>query len=210
MTFIVLQNLWQSATLVIAKRQSVRKLQVLFNGRAFSVNKKTKLLQLWKIRYKMILSDRDRLMELTNILRKIELFNGLSKDELRRLASKCIERRLERGEVITTQGVRGDELFIVTEGLVEVLITEGKKDSHKIIVNLGEGQLVGEMSLVDKGPRSATVRAITDSTVVQVIHRDQFEALCEENTHIGFVVMRNIATDLSFKIRHRNLSEGSW
>jgi len=149
-------------------------------------------------------------MELTNILRKIELFNGLSEDELRRLASICNERRLERGEVITTQGVRGDELFIVTEGLVEVLITEGKKDSHKIIVNLGEGQLVGEMSLVDKGPRSATVRAITDSTVVQVIRRDQFEALCEENTHTGFIVMRNIATDLSFKIRHRNLSEGSW
>lgn len=147
-------------------------------------------------------------MELTNILRKIELFNGLSEEELHHVASICGERCLERGEEITTQGVRGNELFIVTEGLVEVLISESKMDSHKIIVNLGEGQLIGEMSLVDKGPRSATVRAIVDPTVVQVIHREQFEALCEQNTHIGFIVMRNIATDLSFKLRHRNLSEG--
>lgn len=147
-------------------------------------------------------------MELTNILRKAELFNGLSEDELQHVASLCGERRLERGEILTTQGVRGDELFIVTEGLVEVLITESQKDSHKIIVNLGKGQLIGEMSLVDKGPRSATVRAITEPTLVQVIQRDQFETLCEQNTHIGYIVMRNIATDLSFKLRHRNLSEG--
>src|SRR4030067_1092471 len=148
-------------------------------------------------------------MELTNILHKIDLFNGLSEDELHHVASICGERRLARGEIITTQGLQGDELFIVTEGLVEVLITGSKKDSHKIIVNLGEGQLIGEISLVDKGPRSPTVRAIIDPTVVQVIRRDQFEALCEQNTHIGFIVMRNIATDLSFKLRHRNLSEGN-
>jgi CRP-like cAMP-binding protein len=64
------------------------------------------------------------------------------------------------------------------------------------------------MSLVDQGPRSASVRAIQEPTVVQVIRHDDFLDLCQRNTHIGYVVMFNMAADLSFKLRHRNLSEG--
>ena len=67
--------------------------------------------------------------------------------------------------------------------------------------------LIGEMSMVDQGPRSASVRAIHDPTVVQVIRHEDFQALCQRNTHIGYVVMYNMAADLSFKLRHRNLSE---
>ena len=68
-------------------------------------------------------------------------------------------------------------------------------------------QLIGEMSLVDRGPRSATVRAIQDPTIVQVIQHEEFQALCQKNNRIGYLVMLNIAADLSFKLRHRNLSE---
>jgi CRP-like cAMP-binding protein len=62
------------------------------------------------------------------------------------------------------------------------------------------------MALVDRGPRSATVRAISEKTVVQVIHREAFEKLCDENYHLGYIVMRNIAADLSFKLRHQHLT----
>jgi CRP-like cAMP-binding protein len=62
------------------------------------------------------------------------------------------------------------------------------------------------MALVDRGPRSATVRAISKETIVQVISRDDFEELCEKNHHLGYVVMRNIAADLSFKLRHQHLT----
>jgi CRP-like cAMP-binding protein len=100
----------------------------------------------------------------------------------------------------------GNELFIITEGFVEVVI-ESKKPSPEVVVNLGTGQLIGEMSLVDQGLRSATVRAIHDPTIAQVIQHHDFHQLCQKNNRIGYIVMKNMAADLSFKLRHRHLSE---
>jgi CRP-like cAMP-binding protein len=74
------------------------------------------------------------------------------------------------------------------------------------MVNLGRGQIFGEMALVDHGPRSATVRAVTNGTILQAIRRQEFNRLCEANHHLGFIVMRNMASDLSFKVRHRHMA----
>jgi len=145
-------------------------------------------------------------MDLTEILSNVEIFEGLEPAELSLVAKICRERRLHPGEAITEQGDRGDELYIVTDGFVEVSLGEGAAAS-RVIVNLGRGQIIGEMALVDQGPRSATVRAIVEPTEVQVIQRQDFERLCQGNHKIGYIVMRNIAADLSFKLRHRNLSE---
>jgi CRP-like cAMP-binding protein len=141
------------------------------------------------------------------VLSSVELFEGVTEVELKAVAEICHERVFKAGDIITQQGLPGDELFVIHEGFVEVLRSEDPSDpSPKAVVNLGRGQIVGEMALVDRGPRSATVRAVSDETVVQVIHRDDFDRLCEENLHMGFTVMRNIAADLSFKVRHRHLS----
>lgn len=142
-------------------------------------------------------------MNLKEILKSVELFDGLTDAELEQVEAVCKERRFQSGEVIAKQGEAGDEFFIVTEGFVEVLLEEPRR----VVVNLGPGQLIGEMAVVDQGPRSATVKAVNAPTVVQAVGRADFEALCENSTHIGYVVIRNIAADLSFKLRHRNLSE---
>ena len=144
-------------------------------------------------------------MEIKRLLRGVELFNGLTDDELEQVAAICTRRQLKNGEVLAKQGEVGREMFIVSEGLVEVSVSEG--DMRRVVVNLGTGQLIGEMALVDHGPRSATVRSVHDPTFVQVISHDEFEALCQRNTKIGYYVMLNLAADLSFKLRHRNLSE---
>ena len=95
----------------------------------------------------------------------------------------------------------------MTDGSVEILLEKGK-DKPQVVVNLGVGQILGEMSLVDRGPRSATIRAIQDPTIVQVIRHQDFHNLCDQNHRIGYIVMCNMAADLSFKLRHRHLSEG--
>jgi CRP-like cAMP-binding protein len=84
------------------------------------------------------------------------------------------------------------------------------KPSNKIkdLVTLGEGQITGEISLVDQGPRSATVAAGTEPTTVQIIDRKDLETICLETPSIGYIIMRNIAIDLAFKLRHRNINEG--
>jgi CRP-like cAMP-binding protein len=144
-------------------------------------------------------------MNIEQLLSGIELFEGLDADELSELAGLFKERRLSKGDVLAQQGTPGDEMYLVTEGFVEVLVENGQERPVEVIVNLGVGQIIGEMSLVDQGLRSATVRAISSPTVVMAIHRQDFERLCQKNTRLGYVVMRNIAADLSFKLRHRHL-----
>lgn len=143
-------------------------------------------------------------MDITELLRCVELFDGLSDDDLEEVGAICTQRIFKDGEFLAKQGEFGSELFIISEGLVEVTV-EGYS-APRVVVNLGSGQLIGEMSLVDRGPRSATVCAIHNPTVVQVIRHDAFQDLCQRNTRIGYYVMLNLAADLSFKLRHRHLS----
>ncbi len=145
--------------------------------------------------------------DLETVLKQAELFEGLSPEEFQALSNLCREKRFRANETITRQGAEGDSLFVVCEGFVEVSLSAIEPDTGpRAVVHLGRGQIFGEMALVDQGPRSATVRSITDDTVVQVIDHEAFTALCEKFHHLGYVVMRNMAADLSFKLRHRNLT----
>jgi len=146
-------------------------------------------------------------MGLVQILQNVDLFEGLSAGELEKVAYICAEKRFSKGQTIAKEGEQGNEFYIITEGFVDVLLGEKPRSTARVVVSLGSGQVIGEMSLLDQGPRSATLRAINDPTVVQVIQREAFEELCQQDTRIGYIVMRNLAADLSFKLRHRNLDQ---
>ena len=143
-------------------------------------------------------------MDTVELLKGVDMFEGLTEQELRRVGAICREAKYAKGQIVTSQGEEGDEMFIVRDGLVEVTVGEAG-EGPRTVVNLGTGQVVGEMALVDRGPRSATVRCVTDATL-NVIERDAFEDLCQSSAQIGMVVYRNLAADLSFKLRHRHLS----
>jgi CRP/FNR family cyclic AMP-dependent transcriptional regulator len=145
-------------------------------------------------------------VDLKELLRGVELFDGLNDSDLDDICTICKSRSYKKDDIITLQGETGDELFIVREGVVEV-VRQTEASPPRVVLNLGIGQLIGEMSLVDQGKRSATVRAVQEPTIVDIIRRDDFHKLCERSTRIGYIVMRNIAADLSFKLRHRHLSE---
>jgi CRP-like cAMP-binding protein len=145
-------------------------------------------------------------MDLAKVLSQVELFDGLAPPELQEIARICRERSYHAGDVVTQQGAAGDELFVIWEGLVEVVHSGSPQDPEpRTMVNLGQGQVIGEMALVDFGPRSATVRVVSDKAKLQAIRREDFLKVCEEHHRVGYVVMRNIAADLSFKLRHQNL-----
>ena len=143
-------------------------------------------------------------MDTVELLKGVDMFEGLTEQELRRVAAICREAKYAKGQIVTSQGEEGDEMFIVRDGLVEVTVGEAG-EGPRTVVNLGTGQVVGEMALVDRGPRSATVRCVTDA-MLNVIERDAFEKMCQSSAQIGMVVYRNLAADLSFKLRHRHLS----
>ncbi len=150
-------------------------------------------------------SEMEAIVELVKLLRSVEMFAGLNDSQLALLANIFKERVLKENEVLFRQGDEGDSMCLIREGFVEVVVESESAPGGRTIVNLGPGQSVGEMALIDRGPRSATVRATADGTVVAVVLRDDFEKLCEENTEIGYRTMHNIAADLSFRLRHRDL-----
>ncbi len=152
-------------------------------------------------------------MQVTQLLKRVRLFNGLSESQIERVAQLCREQTFNSGDVILKEQTQSDDMYVIHNGLVEIVVTidestsRGPKFSGETtIVKLGKGQVFGEMSLVDQGLRSATVRCAVDGTTLYAIGRGDFMSLCEDDTRIGFVVMKNIAADLSFKLRIRNLA----
>jgi CRP-like cAMP-binding protein len=95
-------------------------------------------------------------------------------------------------------------MYIVNTGQVEIRVHDQDRHGHAALF-LGRGQVFGEMALVDSGARSATTVAVEDGTTVYAINSDAFNSLCQQDSGIGFVLMRNIAQDMSFKLRHRQL-----
>lgn len=138
-----------------------------------------------------------------HILRAIHLFRGLEADQISQVQQIITTENYTTGDVIFEQGSPGDKMYIIGAGLVVVQVA-GLKGNTQLY--LGIGQIVGEMALVDQGTRSATVIAANPQTTVYGIRGEDFEYLCAHDTHIGYVMMRNLAQDLSFKLRHQNFS----
>ncbi len=138
------------------------------------------------------------------LLRKVHLFNGLSAEELELLANISQEQQFAAGDLVIEQNTTGKEVYIIGVGAIDVFVSG--LDNERPIVILGDGQVFGEMALIDQGYRSASGRAGKNGCTVYQIQKDDFNALCEKHTHIGYVVMRNMAIDLAFKLRHRNLA----
>jgi CRP/FNR family transcriptional regulator, cyclic AMP receptor protein len=142
-------------------------------------------------------------MNIVNVLQQVELFRGLSSEQLNEVGNIAQEELFPLGAVICRQGDRADKLYIISTGQVEISVSA--QNGHvEPVVYLGAGQVVGEMTLVDAGRRSASVISAEDNTHVYSIPNEAFTQLCEMDTKIGYVIMRNIAQDMSFKLRHHD------
>lgn len=137
-------------------------------------------------------------MELMDLLRYVELFQGVPPRQMKKLAACFETQSLKQGEVLFRQGENADRLYIIQSGFVEVMI------SGRVVGILGQGQSIGEIAWLDRSPRSGTVRAVVD-TVIPSISFDTFTALYRKSDRFGHCIMRNIAADLSFRLRQRTV-----
>jgi CRP-like cAMP-binding protein len=136
-------------------------------------------------------------------LRTADLFAGLEPPEIEALVATGKAKTYHRGETILEKGEHSSDLHIVVRGQVEVNSEWGQSPS---LVVLGAGQGFGEMSLLDAGPRSATITCASEQAEVITFSRDALLAFCEENCTVGYKMMYNLARDLAFKLRVRNLT----
>lgn len=142
-------------------------------------------------------------MDLINILKLVELFRGLDESQLKQIAAISHQEVYQEKDTVFKQGSVGDALYVIGRGQVEVVVRGSTGESFAAIY-LGEGQIFGEMALIDQGTRSASIQVVEDNTTLYRIGTDNFIDLCQSNTDIGYIMMRNLAQDLSFKLRHRD------
>ncbi len=107
----------------------------------------------------------------TEVLREAPLFSGLDDDAAEALSASMVENHVMRGDVLFREGDEGDRLYVVTEGKVKLGRTSADGRENLLAI-LGPGQMFGELSLFDPGPRSATVTAITDCTMQSLDHEE--------------------------------------
>lgn len=139
------------------------------------------------------------------LIKMVHLFAGLSEAELVQLAGICGEETHPADSLIVEQNTTGHKMYIIAQGSVEVFIRGLEEES--VLVYLGQGQVFGEMALLDKGYRSASVRSTLEGCKLYLLDYQKFNELVRANQNIGFIVMRNLASDLAFKLRHRNLAQ---
>lgn len=96
----------------------------------------------------------------------VDLFTGLDKKELRHIANSCQERKFPAGSVLMKQGDTGAGLFVITKGHVKITQVVGPDRAEEDLGTAGPGEVLGEMALLDDLPRSATVTAVDDVTVL--------------------------------------------
>lgn len=144
-------------------------------------------------------------MELAQILRGVSLFQGLTTKQLEQLANISQREVYEADALIFSQGAPGDKMYVVADGQVEIRFDDSAGGDYAALY-LGSGQIFGEMALLDQGSRSASVVAVQSGTEVYAIPSRDFLTLCSADTAIGYIMMRNMALDLSFKLRHKNLN----
>ncbi|HAV77442.1 MAG TPA: histidine kinase [Anaerolineae bacterium] len=127
-------------------------------------------------------------------LRKSPLFQGLSDDELKQLMDNAKPVSLHAGEALMKQGEQGDSAFVVVNGEFEITKQSGQSKIKIDVRNTGD--VLGEMALLSRTPRSATVTAVTDAETL-CISKDVFENLLSTSSTAALAVLNWVMARLS-------------
>ena len=126
------------------------------------------------------------------ILSRLPLFSSFDRRELERLAPLFVEESYRRGEVICREGESGDTLYVIASGELEVWQGEEPK---QLIARLGAGELVGEMTLLTGGPRTATVGVVRAARLL-ALNRSEFDRYFRTNAkvleHLSQILCRRL------------------
>ncbi len=141
-------------------------------------------------------------MDKLEVLSSSPLFEMLSNQELEYIADLTRPKRFSAGQTIFEEGELGDSLYLIAQGEVEV-VRRDAAGQPKVIATLGPNQFFGEMSLIDKEYRSATVKAKADAELMHLTAENLTAFRKQFRDGFTFVVI-NIARVISSRLREAN------
>ncbi|ALX05759.1 Crp/Fnr family transcriptional regulator [Aeromicrobium erythreum] len=126
-----------------------------------------------------------------DVLRQAPLFSGLDDDAAGALEASMSPLSLKRGEVLFNEGDDGNQLYVVTEGKIKLGRTapDGREN---LLAILGPGQMFGELSFFDPGPRSATATSVTDVTVQSLSH-EALTPVLSSHAEVALALLNQLA-----------------
>ena len=129
-----------------------------------------------------------------DLLRRVPLFSLLTVTQAEVISGAVIKRRFKRGKALVEQGQKSNALFILLTGRARVM-TADSRGREVILATLAQGDYLGEMSIIDNEPHSATVRAEVQTDVL-MLGRAEFARCLTENASMSLVVMRGLVKRL--------------
>ncbi len=140
-------------------------------------------------------------MEKIEILKQMVLFHNLDSLELIQLSKLVGHKTFQEGEVVLAEGEMGDSLFVVKSGQFKAFVTRDGVDQQLAIFNMGDS--FGELALLDRHPRSASVSALTEGELLEFT-KENFEKVLQYSEKLKIKLLENLVYDLSLKLRRTN------
>lgn len=141
-------------------------------------------------------------MEKIEVLQKSRLFENLLPDELEMLSELSQMKEFKTGDIVFNEHDVGNSLFVIVSGEIEVL-RKGGDGKLKAIAFMKEPEFFGEMSLIDKELRSATIKAKNDTTLL-ILTNENLHSFAKVFRNGFTMVVINIARVLSARLRETN------
>ncbi len=135
----------------------------------------------------------DRSITHADLLRRIPLFDELDGRQIQQLTAELHPRQLEAGVELIRQGEEGDAFYIIEAGRMQVSV--GELGQERIVRELGPGEYVGEVALLHKVPRTATVRTLTPGRVL-VLGKESFDRFVSVHLQAGRMLERTASRHL--------------
>ncbi|MCM2267963.1 MAG: cyclic nucleotide-binding domain-containing protein [Elusimicrobiales bacterium] len=148
---------------------------------------------------KLPLTDADTLV-FTRMVKKINFFASMNMGLLEKILSRINYYQYGAGEKVCRQGDPGDSFFVVAEGRLKVSVREAFLFS-RTLATFGPGDCFGEMALLERKPRNATV-ACEESSKVFVLAADHFDQVLAENPAFKQEI-KKLAADRQFELDHK-------
>ena len=130
------------------------------------------------------------------------MFSDFSDEECGRLLEVMRPRPAQSGDVIYRQGANGDTLVVVMDGILRVEISDQDGNSATV-ATIQQGEVVGEMAVLDPAPRSASVVAATDCNL-QELSRDGLEKLRKSSPSASAAIVGAVIGDVTRRLRNVN------
>lgn len=129
-----------------------------------------------------------------DLIRRVPLFSMLTANQAESVAEAVVKRRFRRGEIIVERGQKSNALYILLTGRARVVAADAR-GREVILAVLQPGDYLGEMSLIDNEPHSASVRAEVQTDVL-MLGRTEFARCLPENSSLSYAIMRGLVQRL--------------